>query len=191
MFTDKHFPPTFLSHNPSLRDMVKDQTDFDRRLTEISKNVEKGESSLNGRPASSLHQTSTGPNTSKQSHLFGANPPLPNVPCSNSSAHMNLCEARISEERAIRASQRRLLKSRPTTPINCDFGSRCSTPNMLTKSACNNYNTMEEGKLTSPFRFPELSYGRITPSRNLVPKLENSHRYGNVNLRRPSEYYNR
>ena len=41
MFTDRHFPPTFLSKNPSLRDMVKDTSDYDRRLTEISTNFEK------------------------------------------------------------------------------------------------------------------------------------------------------
>ena len=37
MFTDRHFPTSFLSGNPSLRDMVKDKGDFDRRLDDINK----------------------------------------------------------------------------------------------------------------------------------------------------------
>merc|ERR1712029_1075456 len=35
--SDRHFPKSFLSGNPSLRDMVKDKGDFDRRLDDINK----------------------------------------------------------------------------------------------------------------------------------------------------------
>ena len=37
LHTDRHFPVSFFSGNPSLREMVKDKGEFDRRLDDIDK----------------------------------------------------------------------------------------------------------------------------------------------------------
>ena len=37
MFSDKHYPPSFLAGNRSLRDMLKNPEDYDRRMEEIDK----------------------------------------------------------------------------------------------------------------------------------------------------------
>merc|ERR1712198_576949 len=68
--SDRHFPTSFLSGNPSLRDMVKDKGDFDRRLDDINKRqVERrqrqdkqdDERSSSTRMASSNGGSSVGP----------------------------------------------------------------------------------------------------------------------------------
>ena len=35
MFSDKHYPPSFLAGNRSLRDMLKNPEEYDRRMQEL------------------------------------------------------------------------------------------------------------------------------------------------------------
>lgn len=67
MFTDRHFPSSFLSGNPSLRDMVKDKGDFDRRLDDINKRqVERRRQEKRDEPSASdsmFSMTSSGSTT--------------------------------------------------------------------------------------------------------------------------------
>ena len=37
MFSDKHYPPSFLTGNKSIRDMLKNPEEYDRRMEEIDK----------------------------------------------------------------------------------------------------------------------------------------------------------
>ena len=37
MFSDKHYPPSFLAGNRSLRDMLKNPEEYDRRMEEIDR----------------------------------------------------------------------------------------------------------------------------------------------------------
>ena len=37
MFSDRNYPPSFLSGNRSLRDMLKDPNEYDRRMDTMSK----------------------------------------------------------------------------------------------------------------------------------------------------------
>ncbi len=36
MFSDRHYPPSFLAGNKSIRDMLKDPEEYDRRLESIN-----------------------------------------------------------------------------------------------------------------------------------------------------------
>ena len=40
MFSDRHYPPSFLAGNRSLRDMIKDPEEYDRRLESFNKRRE-------------------------------------------------------------------------------------------------------------------------------------------------------
>jgi len=193
MFTDKHFPPTFLSKNPSLRDMVKDQTDYDRRITDISTNFKRETKRENDR--STFQRSSTrseyepphyASTTFTQSYDTNHRPTtrpssrgLPTYPV----------EMRIGEERAIRASQRRTMRHTPTRQIETNLTLRPSTPNILLSSSYGDHNVTEERGTKSQVIFPRLSYGRVTPSRDLFPAVEDSNQHINVTLHRPSEYY--
>ena len=41
MFSDRHFPPSFLAGNKSIRDMLKDPEEHDRRMTNLNKRKEE------------------------------------------------------------------------------------------------------------------------------------------------------
>ena len=41
MFSDRHFPPSFLAGNKSIRDMLKDPEEYDRRMTNLNKRKEE------------------------------------------------------------------------------------------------------------------------------------------------------
>ena len=40
MFSDRHYPPSFLAGNRSLRDMIKDPEEYDRRMETFNKRRE-------------------------------------------------------------------------------------------------------------------------------------------------------
>ena len=49
MFSDRHYPSSFLAGNKSLRDMFKDPEEYDRRMTSLSKRNEDTQKSLESR----------------------------------------------------------------------------------------------------------------------------------------------
>ena len=189
MYTDKHFPPTFLSKNPSLRDMVKDTTDYDRRIDDISSNFERETDrqrdystqqpisrSNNDFDRSSRHFSRTSFSNNEPVKRSSSRGP-PNVPM----------DYRIGEERAIRASQRRA-RHTPTRQLETNLTLRPNTPNILLVTSYND-SLRDEGAATSQVLFPRLSYGRVTPSRDLFPAVNDASTYRNFSLHRPSEYY--
>ena len=195
MFTDKHFPPTFLSKNPSLRDMVKDQTDYDRRISDITTKFQTETKNSRGKPASTSHRStiqSHVPETgySSSSYISSASYTRQETRPNNSHAlPLYPTDLRIGEERAVRASQRRMMRSTPTKQMdNVVFG-RCITPNIFLNTPSSDHNLVGEQDPNSHLTFPQLSYGRITPSRNLFPTRGDSSDFTNMVLHRPSEYY--
>ena len=194
MFTDKHFPPTFLSKNPSLRDMVKDQTDYDRRITPISTKFQKEINNSNEKQTSTFHRSATQSSVQERG--------LSSSSCTPSSSNIGSItkagthglplyptDLRIGEERAIRASQRRSMRNTPTKQIDTNIVGRCNTPNIYMKSIGSDHNFIQEQDTKPPIIFPQLSYGRVTPSRNLFPNPDDSNGYTNVALHRPSAFY--
>ena len=139
MFTDKHFPPTFLSKNPSLRDMVKDQTDYDRRIDDISSKFKKETDLQNDfssqrttvRSSNDLNNTSS--NYSKTSYNSTE---LVRRPHSRGAPSYPV-DYRIGEERAIRASQRRSIRYTPTRQLETNLTLRPNTPNILLSTSYN------------------------------------------------------
>lgn len=193
MFTDKHFPPTFLSKNPSLRDMVKDQTDYDRRITDISTNFKRETSRENERSTFQRSRT----RTDYEKQHYSSNPSTQayhsnNDPVKRPSSRglpIYPVDLRIGEERAVRASQRRTMRNTPTRQLDVNLTLRPNTPNILLSSSYGDNNMIEDRGTKSQIIFPRLSYGRITPSRDLFPTVDDTNQYTNVTLHRPSEYY--
>ena len=189
MYTDKHFPPTFLSKNPSLRDMVKDQTDYDRRIDDISSNfkreTDRQRDFSTQQPISRSNNDFDRSSTHFSRSSFSVNEPV-RRPSSRGPPNFPI-DYRIGEERAIRASQRRA-RHTPTRQLETNLTLRPNTPNILLGTSYND-SLREEGAATSQVLFPRLSYGRVTPSRDLFPAVNDTNTYRNFSLHRPSEYY--
>ena len=191
MFTDKHFPPTFLSKNPSLRDMVKDQTDYDRRIDDISSKFKKETDRQKdfSVPQRTTDRSSNGLNNTSSNYSTSSDNGAELVRRPNSrGAPTYPVDYRIGEERAIRASQRRSIRYTPTRQLETNLTLRPNTPNILLSTSYNDH-LGEEGANTSQVLFPRLSYGRVTPSRELFPAAKETNTYRNFSLHRPSEYY--
>ena len=189
MFTDKHYPPTFLSNNRSLRDMVKDRTDYDKRINEISTNFNDETKRAKEKQASAFQLSTTRsgyehPNRSSSQFSYSTEP-IKRPSSRGPSLYSN--DFRIGEERAIRASQRRAMRHTPTRQIETNLTVRPNTPNILLTSTYGDHSLSEDSK--SQIVFPKLSYGRITPSRDLFPTSDNSNKQATFNLHRPSAYY--
>jgi len=56
LHTDRHFPASFFSGNPSLREMVKDKGEFDRRLDDIDKRQRERRMNQDARDESSSNR---------------------------------------------------------------------------------------------------------------------------------------
>lgn len=186
MYTDKHFPPTFLSKNPSLRDMVKDQTDYDRRIDDISSNF-KRETDRSTHQTAIRNKTNSDRTSSHFSRMsFAINEPVKRRDSKGSIIYP--VDHRIGEERAIRASQRRNMRHTPTRQLETNLTLRPNTPNILLSTSFDD-RSGEESSHTSQVLFPRLSYGRVTPSRDLFPSVTDTNNYRNFSFQRPSEYY--
>merc|ERR1712088_494387 len=46
MFSDKHYPPSFLTGNKSIRDMLKNPEEYDRRMVDLQKERESREANM-------------------------------------------------------------------------------------------------------------------------------------------------
>ena len=182
MFTDKHFPPTFLSKNPSLRDMVKDQKDYDQRISSISSNFKKESESTSYQQSSKRSRFNGLDNSTSQS--FGSTDTMQRSKIVERGYPIDL---RIGEERAIRASQRRAMRQTPTKQIEKSLRVRPNTPTILFNSTYRDEYPVEETR--SPIYFPPLSYGRCTPSRELFRTTDDTNSSTTFNLHRPSDYY--
>ena len=199
MFTDRHFPPTFLSKNPSLRDMVKDTSDYDRRLTEISTNFEK-EIKHGGISKHKLPQSTEIKNTNRSTASTIDSEKLHQQRISSTSqtattnARLPLYppDKRMGEERAFRASQRRLTKADSSRQqMDKDFTiNRCPTPTILFSNRSSSSNITDDSPRSEYYvkSEPSFSYGRIMSSKNLFPSTE-EHRSPSYSLHRPSEFY--
>ena len=184
MYTDKHFPPTFLSKNPSLRDMVKDQTDYDHRISSISSNFKKESETTSYQQSSVRSRFEKLDRSNIHSQSFGSTDPMQRSKIVERGYPIDL---RIGEERAIRASQRRAMRQTPTKQIEQSLRVRPSTPNILFSSTHRDEYPVEETR--SPIYFPPLSYGRCTPSRDLFRSTDDTNSNTTFNLHRPSDYY--
>ena len=70
MFSDRHYPSTFLSGNKSLRDMFKDPGEYDRRMAALSKQTEDKQKSVESRNARIKELTD------RKSRIFGQEQPV-------------------------------------------------------------------------------------------------------------------
>ena len=184
MYTDKHFPPTFLSKNPSLRDMVKDQNDYDQRISCISSNFKKESEMTSYQQSSKRSRFDELDRSTSYSQSFGSANPMQRSKVIERGYPVDL---RIGEERAIRASQRRAMRQTPTKQIEQSLRVRPNTPNILFSSTYRDEYPAEETR--SPIYFPPLSYGRCTPSRDLFRTTGDTNSNTTFNLHRPSDYY--
>ena len=184
MYTDKHFPPTFLSKNPSLRDMVKDQKDYDQRISGISSNFKKESEITSHQQSSKRSRFDELDRSTSYSQSFRSANPMQRSKVIERGYPVDL---RIGEERAIRASQRRAMRETPTKQIEHSLRVRPNTPNILFSSTYRDEYPAEETR--SPIYFPPLSYGRCTPSRDLFRTTGDTNSSTTFNLHRPSDYY--
>lgn len=107
MYSDKHYPPTFLSGNKSLRDMFTDPSEYDRRMTNITER--SVETKRNEEMRAKAMKRIADEQASRQLMAIGQTKP---PPASNYRSYLNMPEK--PKEEKITHTSTRTSRSRPS-----------------------------------------------------------------------------